>query len=62
MRKIMAVGFAALLTLVAIAAWSNATTHSGNRVKASVASSGPINPFELMKTSKNLEHQQYDAH
>jgi hypothetical protein len=62
MRKIMTVGIAALLTLVAIAAWSNATTYSDSRVKASVASSGPINPLELMRTSIDLPQQQYDAH
>ena len=31
MRTIMAFGFAALLSLLAIGAWSSATTHSVNR-------------------------------
>ena len=59
MRTIMAFGFAALLALLAIGAWSGATTHSVNRADASVA---PINPLELMRNSKDLPHQQYDAH
>ena len=49
MRTIMAFGFAALLSLLAIGAWSNATTHSVNRAEASAASSWPINPLELMR-------------
>ena len=59
MRTIMAFGFAALLSLLAIGAWSSATTHSANRAEASAAS---INPLELMRNSKDLPHQQYDAH
>ena len=59
MRTIMAFGFAALLALLAIGAWSGATTHSVDRADASAAS---INPFELMRNSKDLPHQQYDAH
>jgi hypothetical protein len=55
----MAFGFAALLVLLAIGAWSGATTHSVNRADASDA---PINPLELMRNSKDLAHQQYDAH
>jgi hypothetical protein len=62
MRTIMAFGFAALLSLLAIGAWSSATTHSANRAEASAASSWPINPLELMRNSKDLAHQQYDAH
>ena len=62
MRKIMAFGFAALLALLAIGAWSSATTHSANHARASAASSSPINPFALMSSSKDLPHQQYDAH
>jgi hypothetical protein len=59
MRTIMAFGFAALLALLAIGAWSGATTHSVDRADASAAS---INPLELMRNSKDLPHQQYDAH
>ena len=59
MRTIMAFGFAALLALLAIGAWSSATTHSVNRAEASAAS---INPLELMRNSKDLPHQQYDAY
>jgi hypothetical protein len=59
MRTIMAFGFAALLALLAIGAWSGATTHSVDRADASAAS---INPLELMRNSKDLVHQQYDAH
>ena len=59
MRTIMAFGFAALLALLAFGAWSGATTHSVDRADASAAS---INPLELMRNSKDLPHQQYDAH
>jgi hypothetical protein len=51
-----------LLSLLAIGAWSSATTHSVNRAEASAASGWPINPLELMRNSKDLAHQQYDAH
>ena len=40
MRTIMAFGFAALLSLLAIGAWSSATTHSANRAEASGYSGG----------------------
>jgi hypothetical protein len=62
MRTIMALGFTALLALLAIGVWSGATTHSVNRAEASAASSRLVNPHELMRTSTNLVHQQYDAH
>ena len=62
MRTIIAFGFTALLALLAIGVWSGATTHSVNRAEASAASSSLINPLELMKNSKDLAHQQYDAH
>jgi hypothetical protein len=62
MRTIMAFGFTALLALLAIGVWSDATTHSVNRVEASAASSRLINPLELMRNSTELAHQQYDAH
>ena len=59
MRTIMAFGFAVVLALLAIGAWSSATTHSVNHAETSAA---PISPLELMKNSKNLAHEQYDAH
>ena len=61
MRTIMAFGFTALLALLAIGVWSDATTHSVNRAEASAASSMLINPLELMRNSTELTHQQYDA-
>ena len=62
MRTIMAFGFAALLSLLAIGAWSSAPPPAGHRAEASAVSSWPINPLELMRNSKDLAHQQYDAH
>ena len=62
MRTIMAFGVAALLALLAIGAWSGATTHSVNLAEVSVASGGSINPLELMRNSRDLVHQRYDAH
>ena len=62
MRTVTAFGFGALLALLAIGAWSSATTTSVNRAEASAASSGPINPLELMRNAKDLAHQQYDAY
>jgi hypothetical protein len=61
MRTIMAFGFTALLALLAIGVWSDATTHSVNRAEASAESSRLINPHELMRNSTNLARQQYDA-
>jgi hypothetical protein len=62
MRKIMSFGIAAILTLVAVAAWSKTRTHSDIHAKVSAASSSQIDPFELMSRSTGLIHQQYDAH
>lgn len=62
MRKIMSFGIAALVTLAAVVIWSSATTRSGDRAEAFAASGSPINPLELMKGSKDLPHQQYEAH
>ena len=61
MRTVMAFGFGALLALLAIGAWSSATTTSVNRAEASAESSRLINPHELMRNSTNLARQQYDA-
>jgi len=63
MRKIILLGIAATLGLVAIATWGTATTHSNDHANASAAfGSTPIKPFDLMKSSKGLPHQQYDTH
>ena len=62
MRTTMSFGVAALVTLAAVVIWSSATSHSGSRGDAFAASGSPVNPYELMKSSKELPHQQYDAH
>jgi hypothetical protein len=62
MRKIIAFGIAAVLALAAIVTWATATTHSKDHVNASAAFVSPITPSELMKNSKGLPRQQYDAH
>lgn len=62
MRKTMSFGIAALVTLAAVVIWSNATSRSGDRAAAFAASGSPINPLELMKGSKHLPHQQYEAY
>jgi hypothetical protein len=62
MRTIISLGTAALLTLAAIVTWATATTQSSNHIKGSVAVGSSINPFDLMKNSKDLPHQQYDAY
>ena len=57
MRKMMSVGIAAVLTIVAVAAWGAA----GPRPKthAEITTIG-INPFVLMLKSTDLQVQQYD--
>ena len=62
MGKIISFGIAAVLAFVAIASWATATTHSNDRARASAAFGSPINPLEVMKISKDLPHQKYDAH
>jgi hypothetical protein len=62
MAKIISFGIAAVLAFVAIAAWATATNHSNYHATASAAFSSPINPSELMKSSKDLPRQQYDSH
>jgi hypothetical protein len=61
MRTIIALGIAALLTVAVIVSWATATTRSDNRANMLATSSNSINPFELMKSSKNLPHEHYDA-
>jgi len=62
MRKIIPLGIAAVLVLVAIATWAAAPTHSHHGTNASAALGSVITPFEFMKNSKDLPHQQYDAY
>jgi len=62
MRTIMAFGITGLLALLAIGAWAGATTHSGKRAEASAMPGAATNPLELMRNSKDLAHQQYDAY
>jgi hypothetical protein len=59
MRKIIWLGIAITLTVVAAGTWAAATTRS----PIAVGFSGDrINTLELMSSSKNLPVQQYDAH
>jgi hypothetical protein len=58
MRKMLPFGIAAVLTAVAITAWAAAVPHP--KTQAEIATVG-INPFMLMRSSANLEVQQYDA-
>lgn len=62
MRTIIALGIGAVLTLAVIVTWVTGTAHSNNQAKASAPFGDSINPFELMKKSKDLPHQQYDAY
>jgi hypothetical protein len=62
MGKMISFGIAAVLALVAIATWATATTHSNDYASAPAAFGSQINSFEFMKSSKDLPHQQYDAH
>ena len=61
MRTIMALGTAALLTLAVIVGWVAWTAPYTDQAKAVAAPATPIDPFELMKKSNGLAHQQYDA-
>jgi hypothetical protein len=61
MRTIMALGTAVLLTLAVIVGWVARTASYTDQAKAVTAPATPIDPFELMKKSKGLVHQQYDA-
>jgi hypothetical protein len=61
MRTIIALGIAALLTVSFMLIWTLSTARSNNPANALAASGSSINPFELMKSSKDLPHQQYDA-
>jgi hypothetical protein len=61
MRTIVALGIAALLTLAGVVSWVTAAARSNNEANALTTSGSSINPFELMKGSKNLPYHQYDA-
>jgi hypothetical protein len=61
MRTIVVLGTAVLLTLAVIVGWVAQTTPYTDQAKAVTAPAAPIDPFELMKKSNGLVHQQYDA-
>jgi hypothetical protein len=58
MRKIASFGIAAVVMLAAIVAWAAATSHSGSQ---STLLGAQVNPFEMMKSAKDLPAHQYDA-
>jgi hypothetical protein len=62
MRTVMALGTAALLAVVVIVGWATRTASYTDQAKIVAARATPIVPFELMKTSNGLPHQQYDAY
>jgi hypothetical protein len=62
MRTVMVLGTAALLTVVVIVGWATRTASYPDQAKAVTARATPIVPFELMKKSNGLPHQQYDAY
>jgi predicted negative regulator of RcsB-dependent stress response len=61
MRTIMALGTTVLLTLAVIVGWVAWTAPYTDQAKAVTAPATRIDPFELMKKSNGLAHQQYDA-
>ena len=61
MRTIVVLGTTVLLTLAVIVGWGAQTTPYTDQAKAVTAPAAPIDPFELMKKSNGLDHQQYDA-
>jgi hypothetical protein len=62
MRTIVALGTAVLLTVVVIVGWATRTASYTDQASAVTARAIPIVPFELMKKSSGLPHQQYDAY
>jgi hypothetical protein len=62
MRTVMALGTAALLTVAVIVGWATRTASYTDQAKAVTAAATPIVPFELMKKSNGLPHQQFDAY
>jgi hypothetical protein len=61
MRTIVALATAVLLTLAVIVGWVARTAPYTDQAKAVTAPATPMDPFELMKKSNSLAHQQYDA-
>ncbi len=61
MRTIIGLGIAVLLSAVFIVSWATATTRSNNQANTLATVGKSIDAFELMKNSKNLSHQQWDA-
>ena len=59
MRKILSLGIAVTLALVAVGTWAAATTRSHN---AAGSFGERVNTLELMSSSTNLPVQHYDAH
>jgi hypothetical protein len=57
MRQMLSLGFALVLTTVAISAW--ATMAPRSKAQVEITSVG-INPFMLMKNSSDLQVQKYD--
>jgi Flp pilus assembly protein CpaB len=57
MRKVMLLGIAAVLALVAAATWAATVAQTRDEIAAT-----RINTFELMVNSKDLPTQQYDMH
>jgi hypothetical protein len=55
MRKMLLLGIAAVLTVVAVSAWS------GPRSTRTEITTPAIDTFVLMRNSSGLEVQQYDA-
>jgi hypothetical protein len=58
MRKIASLGIAAAVMIAAIVAWATATSYSGSQ---SALVGAQVNPFEMMKSAKDLPAHQYDA-
>jgi hypothetical protein len=62
MRTVMALGTAVLLTVVVVVGWGTRTASYTDQANAVTARATPMVPFELMKKSNGLPHQQYDAY
>jgi hypothetical protein len=62
MRTVVALGTVALLTVAIIVGWATRTASYTDHAKTVAARTTPIVPFELMKKSNGLQHQQYDAY
>jgi hypothetical protein len=58
MRKMLSFGIVATATVVAIIAWSTATTRSQNQPETAAVA---INAFTMMTNATDLPVQRYDA-